>query len=164
MRKKGFTLIEITFVAGIVTSLSLGVYTAAIQRGKAADCLNNLKQIYQALVMFEQDNDKLPEAKFFPSSINDPKGIHNILKSYNIKGKVLFCPSLPEELNKYGTNYIWNDNVNGKRLENLTSSTWILTEMTSVSKDIPPPHSGRYSVIYPDGSATTEPKINLSPK
>jgi type II secretory pathway pseudopilin PulG len=164
MRKKGFTLVEITFVAGIVTSLSLGVYTAALQRGKATDCLNNLKQIYQALAMFQQDNDKLPDAKFFPSSINDPKGIHNILKPYNIKGKVLFCPSLPDELNKYGTNYIWNDNVNGKRLEDLSSSTWLLTEMTVVGKDIPPPHTGRYSIIYPDGRASTEPKINLSTK
>ncbi|MCS7180169.1 MAG: hypothetical protein NZ891_02320 [bacterium] len=164
MRKKGFTIVEVTAVATMVTSLSLGVYTAAMQRGKATDCLNNLKQIYQALVMFEQDNDNLPNAKFFPSSINDEKGIHNILKSYNIRGKILFCPSLPDELNKYGTNYIWNDNVNGKRLENLSSSTWLLTEMTAVSKDIPPPHSGRYSVIYPDGRATTEPKIGLLQK
>ncbi|MCM8785689.1 MAG: hypothetical protein NC827_06830 [Candidatus Omnitrophica bacterium] len=164
MGRKGFTLVEITFVTGIITSLSLGVYTAAMQRGKAVDCINNLKQIYQGIVMFVQDNDCLPNAKFFPSSQNDEKGIHNILKSYGIKGKVLFCPSLPDQLNKYGTNYIWNDNVNGKRLENLLPTIWLLTEMTAVSKDIPPPHSGRYSVIYSDGSATTEPKINLYQK
>ncbi|MFN4227724.1 MAG: type II secretion system protein [Candidatus Ratteibacteria bacterium] len=164
MKKKGFTLVEITFVAGIVTSLSLGVYTAAMQRGKAVDCINNLKQIYQGIVMFVQDNDQLPDAKFFPSSKDDEKGIHNILKSYGIKGKVLFCPSLPDELNKYGTNYIWNDNLNRKRLENLSSSTWLLTEMTAVSKDIPPPHSGRYVVIYSDGHTSTEPKVNLYQK
>ncbi|MCM8832662.1 MAG: hypothetical protein NC816_01880 [Candidatus Omnitrophica bacterium] len=164
MRKKGFTLVEITFVTGIVTSLSLGVYTAAMQRGKTVDCINNLKQIYQGIVMFCQDNDHLPEAKFFPFSFNDEKGLHNILKSYGIKGKVLFCPSLPDELNKYGINYIWNDNVNGKRLENLSSSMWLLTEMTAVSKDIPPPHSGRYSVIYADGHTSTEPKLNLLQK
>lgn len=158
--RKGFTLIEVTFVAGIVTSLSLGVYTAAMQRGKATDCINNLKQIYQAIVMFEQDNDSLPNAKFFPSSQSDERGIHNILKSYGIRGKVLFCPSLPDELNKYGTNYIWNDNANGKRLENLPN-IWLLTEMTAVSRKVPPPHSGRYSVIYSDGSATTEPRVNI---
>lgn len=157
--KKGFTLVEITFVTGIVTSLSVGVYTAAMQRGKAVDCLNNLRQIYQAVVMFQQDNDYLPNIKFFPSSSSDEKGLGNVLKSYGIRGKVLFCPSLPDELNKYGTNYIWNDNVNSKRLENL--STWLLTEMTAVSKKIPPPHSGMYSVIYTDGRATTEPKVNI---
>lgn len=154
--KKGFTLVEITVVTGIVTSISLGVYTAAMQRGKTVDCLNNLKQIYQALVMFEQDNDSLPNAKFFPSSIDDPKGIHNILKSYNIKGKVLFCPSLPDEINKYGTNYIWNDNANGKRIENLPSGMWLLTEMTAVSKKIPPPHTGKYGVVFADGRVSTE--------
>jgi type II secretory pathway pseudopilin PulG len=158
--KRGFTLIEITFVAGIVTSLSLGVYTAAMQRGKTVDCLNNLKQIYQAVSMFEQDNDSLPDIKFFPSSFSDPKGLHNVLSQYGARGKVLFCPSLPDELNKYGTNYIWNDTVNGKRIENL-SYTWLLTEMTAVSKKIPPPHSGMYSVIYTDGHTSTEPRVNI---
>ncbi|MGC8976879.1 MAG: type II secretion system protein [Candidatus Ratteibacteria bacterium] len=158
--KRGFTLVEISFVAGIVTSLSLGVYTAAMQRGKAVDCINNLRQIYQAVSMFQQDNDSLPDIKFFPSSFSDERGIHNVLRSYGIRGKILFCPSLPEELNKYGTNYIWNDNVNRKRFENL-SNTWLLTEMTAVSKKIPPPHSGMYCVIYTDGHARTEPKVNI---
>ncbi len=160
--KRGFTLVEITFVAGIVTSLSLGVYTAAMQRGKTIDCLNNLKQIYQAVIMFEQDNDYLPNIKFFPNSFSDPQGLHNVLKQYGISGKVLFCPCLPDELNKYGTNYIWNDNVNGKRIENLSTSTWLLTEMTAVSKKIPPPHFGMYSVIYIDGHTSTEPKVNIT--
>ncbi|MCM8803798.1 MAG: hypothetical protein NC833_00895 [Candidatus Omnitrophica bacterium] len=159
--KNGFTLIEITFVTGVVTSLSVGVYTAAMQRGKIVDCLNNLKQIYQAIVMFQQDNDSLPNIKFFPSSYSDEKGIHNVLSSYGIRGKILFCPSLPDQLNIYGTNYIWNDNVNGKRLENIHSSIWLLTEVVAVSKKIPPPHSGMYSVIYTDGRATTEPKVNI---
>ncbi|MCM8772496.1 MAG: hypothetical protein ABIM58_00920 [candidate division WOR-3 bacterium] len=158
--KKGFTLVEITVVAGIVTSIGFEIYTQAMQKGKASDCLNNLKQIYQAIVMFEQDNDRLPEARFFPSSVTDEKGIHNILKSYGIKGKILFCPSLPEQLNQYGTTYIWNDTVNNKRLENL-HLTWLLTEMTAVSKKIPPPHTGKYSVIFSDGHASLESQINI---
>ncbi|MCM8818961.1 MAG: type II secretion system GspH family protein [Candidatus Omnitrophica bacterium] len=158
--KNGFTLIEITLVAGIVTSLGIEIYGQAMQKGKSTDCLNNLKQIYKAIVMFQQDNDKLPDMKFFPSSLTDPRGIQNILKSYGIKGQILFCPSLPDQLNKYGTNYIWNDTANNKRIENLSNS-WLLTEMTAVSKKIPPPHLGKYSVLYSDGHATVESKINI---
>ena len=158
--RRGFTLGEILLVSTLVTSISLTTYHA-IRKGKEAQCLNNLRQIYMAVRMFEMDHGCLPSAKFFPSSPSDPKGIHNILKDYGANRNIFFCPALPEQLNKYGTNYIWNDNVNGKDLSSLPSSTWLMTEMTAVSKRIPPPHGWGFGILYIDGHAEIGKRIKF---
>ncbi|MCM8777105.1 MAG: type II secretion system GspH family protein [Candidatus Omnitrophica bacterium] len=163
MKKKfwtGFTLIEITAVVGIVSTLSVGTYMG-VQKGRERECINNLQQIHKAIVMFEMDNGHLPYIKFFPASSSDPKGLNNILSPYGITGSILFCPSIPEQLNRYGTNYIWNDTVNGKSVDSLPSNTWLMTEMTAVSKNIPGPHTGRFSILYAGGNAQIGERIYL---
>ena len=160
---KGFTLIEITAVAGIVSALSVSTYMGA-QKGRESQCLNNLKQIYQAISMFEMDNGHLPDAKFFPSSASDPKGLHNILNlgaQEQFQESIFFCPSLPEQLNIYGTNYIWNDELSGKSSDTLPRNTWLMTEMTAVRKDIPGPHTGRFAILYVGGNAQTGERISF---
>jgi type II secretory pathway pseudopilin PulG len=148
----GFTLIEITAVATIISALSAGTYLG-VQKGREAECLNNLKQIYQAVTMFEMDNGTMPPAKFFPSSKSDKRGLHSVLAQYGIRGKVLFCPSLPEQLNNYGINYIWNDNLSGKSSGAFPASTWLMTEMTAVSKNVASPHMGGFAILYVGGNA-----------
>ncbi|MCX8081780.1 MAG: type II secretion system GspH family protein [bacterium] len=159
--RNGFTLIEISTVVGIVSALSVGTYMG-VQKGRERECINNLQQIHKAVVMFEMDHGYLPMAKFFPSSPSDPKGLNNILIPYGITGSILFCPSIPEQLNRYGTNYIWNDTANGKSLDSLAPNTWLMTEMTAVSKNIPGPHTGsRFSILYAGGNAQTGERIYL---
>ncbi|HOL21815.1 MAG TPA: hypothetical protein PLQ41_03035 [bacterium] len=157
---QGFTLIEISAVAGIVSALSVGTYMG-VQKGRERECINNLQQIYKAVVMFEMDNGHLPNAKFFPPSSSDPKGLQNLLAQYGVTGSIFFCPSIPEQLNKYGINYIWNDTVNGKMSDSLPPGTWLMTEMTAVSKNIPGPHTGRFSILYAGGNAQTGERISL---
>ncbi|MFH0795471.1 MAG: hypothetical protein V2A65_00235 [Candidatus Omnitrophota bacterium] len=158
--KAGFALTEILVVASLVTAVPVITYQA-VKRGKGSVCLNNLKQISLVLEMFSGDNNGLPNARFFPSSLDDPYGIHNILKSYNITPQLLHCPCIPDQLNKYGTNYIWNDTLNGKNKDTVDSSTWIMTEMTAVSKDVPPPHENGFAVLYADGHAAIGPKVQF---
>lgn len=158
MKKTGFTLVEVIFVATMVTSLSVGVYQA-VARGKRTQCLNNLRQIYQAISMFSIDYGYLPKAKFFPSSPSDPKGIQNILKSYGTRPEIFYCPSIPSQLNKYGTNYIWNDNLSGTTES--SSEKWLMTEMTAVSKKVPPPHPPYFCILYADGHAKAGPRVNF---
>jgi len=160
---KGFTLIEITAVVGIISTLSVSTYMG-VQKGRESQCLNNLKQIYQAISMFEMDNGHLPNAKFFPSSASDPRGLHNILNrgaQEQFPGSIFFCPSLPEQLNIYGTNYIWNDELSGKSSDTLPRNTWLMTEMTAVRKDIPGPHTGRFAILYVGGNAQTGERISF---
>lgn len=157
-RWQGFTLIEITAVAGIISTLSVGTYMG-VQKGRERECINNLQQIYKAIVMFEMDNNYLPNAKFFPSSSSDPKGLNNILIQYGVAGTIFYCPSIPEQLNRYGTNYIWNDTTNNRTTDSLPPNTWLMTEMTAVSKNIPGPHTGRFSILYAGGNAQTGERV-----
>lgn len=155
----GFTLVEISVVATIVSVLGAGTYLG-VQKGRERECISNLKQIHAALVMFEADNGVLPDAKFFPSSVSDARGIHYILVQYGVS-RVMFCPSLPSQLNSYGTNYIWNDTVNRKSIDSLPSGTWLMTEMTAVSKNIGSPHMAGYSVLYVEGNAQISPRVEF---
>ncbi len=148
---------ELTVVAGIISALSAGTYLG-VQKGRERECINNLKNIYQAVTMFEMDNGTLPAAKFFPSSASDNRGIHFILAQYGARG-VMFCPSLPAQLNNYGTNYIWNDEFSGKSMGSVPSGTWLMTEMTAVNKKIPSPHMAGFSVLYAGGNAQIAPRV-----
>jgi len=160
MKKRGFTLIELTAVAAIVSTLSIGTYHA-VQRGKSAQCINNLKQLYQSISMFAMDHGTLPDAKFFPSSKSDRKGFHNILAQYGARGDILFCPSVPAQLNGYGTNYIWNDTFSGKSLDSAPPSAWLMTEMTAVSLKIPAPHTRGFNILFAGGNARTGDRVSF---
>ena len=146
-------------VASLVASVPVIAYKA-VKRGKGAVCINNLMQIGRVLEMVAMDNSGLPNARFFPSSPDDPYGIHNILKSY-LTPQLFYCPCIPDQLNKYGTNYIWNDTLNGKNKDTVDSSTWIMTEMTAVSKDVPPPHEKGFAILYADGHVDFGPKVQF---
>jgi prepilin-type N-terminal cleavage/methylation domain-containing protein len=62
-KQKGFTLIEMVVVLAILTLLT-GITFAVVWQGRRRSdltvCTHNLKQIYQALQMYEQDNGFLP--------------------------------------------------------------------------------------------------------
>jgi prepilin-type N-terminal cleavage/methylation domain-containing protein len=62
-KQKGFTLIEMVVVLAILTLLT-GITFAVVWQGRRrldlTVCTHNLKQIYQALQMYEQDNGFLP--------------------------------------------------------------------------------------------------------
>ena len=156
----GFTLIELSLVATMVSALGAGTYLG-VQKGRERECISNLKQIYEAVLMFEMNNnDVMPSAKFFPADISDNRGIHYILAQYGVRG-VMFCPSLPTQLNTYGTNYIWNDTLSGKNADSAPPSTWLMTEMTAVNKNIGSPHMAGFSVLYVGGNAQIAPRVEF---
>jgi len=156
----GFTLVEIVVVVGIISAASTGMYQV-IKRGKATECSSNLRQIHQAVSMFIMDNNVLPDAKFFPESSSDPKGIQNLLKQYGISKGICFCPSIGQKLNIYGTNYIWNDSLSNKTPGSSSSSDWLMTEMTAVSSKISSPHSAGYMILYADGHVKIGPRVKF---
>ena len=159
-RRTGFVYAELVAVAALVSSVSIAAFQV-IRKGHETNCLNNLKQIHYALVMFETDNGALPSAAFFPTSARDPKNLANLLSPYLGNKKVFLCPSIPDELNKFGTNYLWNDTASGKSLSSVPGSTWLLTEMTAVKKTIPPPHGTRYGILYADSRAEVGPGVDF---
>ncbi len=61
MRKSGFTLIELLVVIAIIAILAailFPVFARAREKARQASCLNNVKQLSMATVMYAQDYDE----------------------------------------------------------------------------------------------------------
>lgn len=95
--KKGFTLIELLVVIAIIAILSgiiFPVFSAAREKARTTACLNNLKQLSMACILYADDNNK-----YYPPSSFYYKGIkawtyQNILYYQYVKNReVFFCPN-----------------------------------------------------------------------
>src|SRR5262245_15384469 len=98
-RQKGFTLIELLVVIAIIAILAailFPVFAQAREKARQTGCLNNLKQIGTALMMYVQDYDEvLPSpdhATDGPSSLGNSKWMDRIYPY--VKNEPLYnCPS-----------------------------------------------------------------------
>ncbi len=114
-RGGGFTLIELLVVIAIIAVLA-AMLLPALQRareaGKASSCLNNLRQLGQAMFMYLQDNNDYYPAIY--ASIggqgtdywgNGGGGVLSAwalwMKPYFEAWKVIYCPSPPNKLTPY---------------------------------------------------------------
>ena len=165
-----FTLIEITMVAGIVGGAQSS-YAGALNRAKRVACENNLRQIYQGLLMKDLFEGGIPKITFYSKEPRkDPQSLLRVLGPEF--ASVLICPCMPEDIKKSGLTYLFNDELSGKSLDSIPKrqSTWLVMEMTAVVRDKkdpkklagPQPHSGGVNVLYVDGHVeftTTPPRL-----
>jgi prepilin-type N-terminal cleavage/methylation domain-containing protein len=110
--RKGFTLIEMIVVIGIIlglTGILLPVLTSARARAKAASCISNVRQLYIATALYCVDNDSLlpfhindngllcgadPDCLYWPPSVGSPYPalLQADLALYGGSPKVFDCP------------------------------------------------------------------------
>lgn len=95
-KKKAFTLIELLVVIAIINILAgmlLPSLTRAKEQARRAACLNNLRNIGQALAMYAGENDGfLPPEDGSPTEDRD---LDLLFPSYLDNPTVFWCPSDP---------------------------------------------------------------------
>ncbi len=94
--KRGMTLVELLIVVGIiaiVAGLSMAVIFRVRQRAYLAVCINNLRQLVQAVHMYEQDWGTVPIER----PTETPEGIygrvHQMIYPYVKNDAVYLCPA-----------------------------------------------------------------------
>jgi len=109
---KAFSLTEMLVVMAIITvicTLLFPVVIKGIDRGKQSQCISNLRQIGQAVVIYTQDwGGDLPQAKRF-TDVRDPDSIVFALSNYIDNPQVYICPSADKRFRDwYGISYVYN--------------------------------------------------------
>lgn len=154
-----FTLIEVMVVTTIMTSQANN-YGDVRRLAYQKTCENNLRQIYQALLMHDMTSGTLPKAAFFPKNPKkDPRSLVKILGPAYAGS--LVCPVFPGAIKEKGLTYIYNDELGGRMIDQVPNpkKTWLVTEMNAVSDKIPMPHPGGFLILYADGHLEATKKI-----
>jgi prepilin-type N-terminal cleavage/methylation domain-containing protein len=107
-RRHAFTLIELLVVIAIIAILAallLPALAKAKERAKRASCLNNIKQLTLATVMYADDND----GSFPNDGHQDPYSLGTAFRDamqrqYDIPRATFYCPSNPD----WGMDDFWN--------------------------------------------------------
>lgn len=150
--RKGFTLVELLAVLVLIGLVAAAIGHVTRQQVLARRCADNLRKIYSALELHEIDRGTLPRLAFFP---DDPKqdtdSLVVALQSYGTGGEIFVCPTAPESLRSLGLTYVWNVQLNGKKLRSSQPAEWMLVEINAMSEGVPPSHAGRYNILYSDG-------------
>jgi len=103
--RRGFTLIELLVVIAIIAILAailFPVFARAREKARQTSCLNNLKQLGLAVLMYVQDYDER-----FPGSIVTPARWYGAIVPYIKNTQIFLCPSA-ERSSAWG-GYGYND-------------------------------------------------------
>jgi prepilin-type N-terminal cleavage/methylation domain-containing protein len=145
---RAFTLIELLVVIAIIAILAavlLPVLAAAQEKGKRAQCVNNLRQMGIADLMYAGDNNDL----FIPATLNGGWGINSPIQ---MNGSMLALVST--------MGYSTNDTINGTASGSKGQSVWSCPERPSLPAEQTAPvwalgyqYYGGMTQWYPNGMA-----------
>jgi prepilin-type N-terminal cleavage/methylation domain-containing protein len=170
-RHRGFTLVEILVVMGIIVGLAALIVPLSrsfMAKSRQASCLGNLRQIGIAIESYLQDhNDTMPNLEAGRKSrTEDIPVMENTLIEYLSNEEVFHCPEDKIHFQESGSSYLWNSTQSGRNKHRLmffgvqgdSSRIPLVTDKEGW-------HPGETSVniLYADYSASKEFKFRTSP-
>jgi hypothetical protein len=150
--RSGFTLHQVLLTAVAVGCLATAGYWYTKHRAMADAAARNLRAIYMALEWYELDQGRLPDLAFFPNDpLHDNDSLLVKLGKYGVTEEMTVPPDVPEALRDLSLCYVWNVDLNGRKLHEPGPPKWMLVNIQALSDDLPPPHLWRYHILYSDG-------------
>ena len=172
-RSRGFTLLELLVVMGIIGLLA-GILLPALAHARRASqtarCLSNLRQIALAVQMYVNDqNGRLPALQNRGSTNQPLPALDTVLLPVVGGSPAIFaCPADRQGIfASTGTSYFWNFTVNGQDIDHLFSIAGG-TEVTRVplvsdKEGFHPDVASRVNILYADGHVAREIQFVVSP-
>ncbi len=157
-----FSLTEVMAVSAIISALPASQYVRAKQLTVQTECVSNLQQVGQIILMYHMSEGKYPKAAFFPKNAKEaPDSIINVLAEagQKVPDKMWICPAAPEEMQKLGLTFVYNDTIGGRSTLKSPDKAWLLIEMNCVSKSTPAPHPRGYNILFADGHVITSEEL-----
>lgn len=133
------------------------IYTDVYSEEAQRKCQENLRKLFSFIERYEKKHHKLPGAVFFPEHpLTDPNSIVVILSKE--ARQFFLCPTCGSDLHQLGLNYVWNEKLSGKRLNEIKepSKTWLMMEFVGTHDWMTVNHycghRGWVNILYADGS------------
>ncbi len=114
-----------------------------------AECASNLKNLFDLIKGYDAKHGHLPKAAFFPEQpLTSPDSLCALLIGFlastgaesrgegateitgQKKAALFTCPTCSPDLQAFGLNYVWNQQLNGERLADIEdpANTWLLMD------------------------------------
>jgi prepilin-type N-terminal cleavage/methylation domain-containing protein/prepilin-type processing-associated H-X9-DG protein len=166
MRTRGFTLVELLVVMGILVVLAgiaVPAYQQVTARSRAAHCLGNLRQLGVALNLYLGENNlTMPVMAAARASANDEEpAVDTVLARYVSGPEVFRCLADREKIwQETGTSYFWNSLLNGQSVAALeilgrevdAGGVPVLADKESFHKRV----GDEVNILYADGHVREE--------
>jgi prepilin-type N-terminal cleavage/methylation domain-containing protein/prepilin-type processing-associated H-X9-DG protein len=123
-RNRGFTLVELMVVIGIIAVLAgIGypVTRSFIAKSHEAACIGNLRSLGVALQSYLQEHNQImPDLAIGRASkTEDIAVLDTVLLPYLDSPDVFHCPADKEDFEKTGSSYVWNSSQNNRPISDL---------------------------------------------
>lgn len=157
LKRSAYSSVDLIIVAGILATVPIKQFKVVEDKAVQTKCINRLVNVGRMMKAHVISNDVYPNAVFFPKNPRkDPNSLPVILGG---RTETWVCPALPQKLQDLGLTFVYNDALAGKPEPRVPDKTWVLIEMSCVSKKCKHPHPGGFNVLFADGHVATHKKL-----